>query len=256
MPEPTNLLDSYDDRSIQAALERSTLRTTHALLFHTAHQRLQLVTAHRVTETARRAPVIGPGRPLLPADERDILDLLLGRGEAAAPVQVFPENLLYYDPYRVAWWLPGRVRPMHLHTLQGTRTITTCWPSLVCLVMERTFFVVAVADGARPEGDTALFHAPLPNVFGTTILCTGPAALPAGSDIRDIPGWESVLFDRAFTHPNWNGGLAPDTGGNTEPVDRYWAQRDGGHTPFPGARLVPLGRTLGTWLTQPKVSVR
>jgi PRTRC genetic system protein B len=238
--------DDYVRRTTHA-----NLTTTLAVLFHTSGNTLQLVTAHPVRARHDRAPIIAAGRPLMPADEREILDLLTSRAQGAGFTQVFPERLLYADASRTLWWLPSAVRPMHLRGVKGARTITTRWPALVLLAMDRTLYLAGLASEERPRADTPLYRAPLANVFASTALCAGDARLPLATTPDTIEGWESVLLDSAFTHSNCRESLAAASGPHFEDVETYWPKRDKKITPFPIKRLVPLEQTLGQWFADP-----
>jgi PRTRC genetic system protein B len=217
------------------------------LLFHTKGRELQLVTAHRVGSNGRRVPTIGPGRPITPADEREILALLLGRSSGESAFDVMPDRVLYQDASRTVWWLPGDVRPMHLRDVKGATTIRTRWPTLVLMAMDRALYIVALAANQRPASNTPVFHCPLPNVWPTTKLCSGDAALPPGATTADIPHWESVVLDTAFTHSN-NRQALRQTGRKENSIEAYWKRRKGQLSPFPLARLAPLEVTLREWI--------
>jgi PRTRC genetic system protein B len=250
--KPQALLASLSERYIRESATTA-LATTHALLFHCASRQLQLITCHRVVEDAGRAPVIAAGRPLTPGDEREILDLLTTRQSAnACSLDLYPATLLHADPTRTLWWEPSAVRPMHLRGIEQSQTILTRWPTLVLLARDRQLFLAALPDDERPTGDTPLFHAPLPNVYASTMLCTGDATLPREAGIAAMVVWQSVLFDSAFTHANHHGNLKPTRSAKSGDVQDYWAGREADVTPFPFQRLMPLGQTLAQWYSDPK----
>lgn len=255
------LLDNYDEKRLHDALSRE-LQTVSALFFHASNSTLALTTAHTVHTGADGVPLVGPGRPLTPEDEDSILRLLLSRDDATA-FQVLPPSVLYTDRLTLMWWLPGDVRPMHLLSHdQGQRTILTRWPSLVALVRNRALHLVAVDGDARPTADTPLYHAPLPNTYASTAVCTGSARLPLGQRVSDLDGWNAVICDSAFTHTNHAATLSPERvltqpkkGGKPRSRKQprhadaaWWSAHDGRTEPFPFDALNPLGLTLGQWL--------
>lgn len=260
---PNNLIDTFDPEAVTRALANE-MRTTHAIFFHQRKESLAMTTVHPVETDADGIPIVGPGRPLTPEDEQAVLDLLMSR-DGQEPIEILPASVLYRDRNTTIWWLPPLIRPMHLRSHdQGLQTILTRWPSLVALVRDRTLHLVAVEGDARPSADTALHHAPLPNVYADTSVCTGSARLPLAMRVSDIPAWESVVFDTAFTHTNHTSTLRPVQAvaakGRTskrklsappKQVDAdaaYWAKREGHTLPFPDGSLNPLGLTLAQWL--------
>lgn len=144
----------------------------------------------------------------------------------------------------------------------GVRTIQTRWPSLVALVRDRELYLVAVEGDQRPTGDSPIFHAPMPNVYRTTLVCTGNAKLPLSAHIADLPGWESVVYDTAFTTTHHDGTLRPQPAKKTKagakgkskpPAKRaanvdFWRARAGETQPFPDTSLNPIGLTIAAWI--------
>jgi PRTRC genetic system protein B len=259
---PNNLIDTFAPDAVTRALTNE-MRTTHALFFHQRKESLAMTTVHAVDTDADGIPIVGPGRPLDPEDEQTILNLLMSR-DKNAPIEILPSCVLYRDQSTAIWWLPPLVRPMHLRSHeQGLQTILTRWPSLVALVRGRTLHLAAVEGDARPSADTPLHHAPLPNVYADTSVCTGSARLPLAMRVSDFPAWESVVFDTAFTHTNHTATLRPaqtvaaKSGGRKRKASppkqvhsdaAYWATREGHVLPFPDGALNPLGLTLAQWL--------
>lgn len=245
------LLVSYDDDA-HHNMHRQ-VKTTSALLFHTNATGLQMMTAHAVEQDDNGLPVISSGRPMTPADERRIVELLLARQEAS--LTIFPEHLLAQSADCIIWWMPPLVRDMYLGDGGLAKRIKTRWPNLVCMVVGRTLYVAAVAGDARPKADTPLFHCPTGNIYGDTRVCTGSARLPIDAHLSTIPGWTGVMVESAFTHDNHALPLV-ETGkprGKKEArafnkiALNYWLSRDEDESPFPDERLNALGFTLGEW---------
>lgn len=247
MPRP--LVDTVTDASLDRVGQ---INTTFALLFHCrAHSNnLEVVTAHRV-DTVKGSPVIGAGRPITPEDERKVQSLLLSRREDPAPLQVFPERLLFCDGSRLVWWQPSQVRPMHLRDTDGKPTvILTRWPNLVFHVADRDLSVATFAGEGRPAADTKLLHSTLPNIYGDTRVCTGNATLPVGAAVDEIPAWEAVIFETAFTHSNHPGALRRGRAKDPMDVEDFWRARDGAVDGFPYRRAADTGVTLGAWMAE------
>lgn len=250
-----SLLPLHDADSINRSLSHLP-RTTSALLFHTSDHALAMVTAHTVEHDDAGLPHIAAGRPLTPADERHVIDLLLGR--EAGPVEILPASVLARAPGTLMWWMAPGVRPMHLKLKDGrSLTVQTRWPSLVLLVLGRTLFVAAAAGEERPDASTPLHHAPLPNIFADCRVCTGSAKLPTDNRLADMDGWEEVITGTWWTHDNHAGAMVAPTKskkkrGSAQADDNhrsgtYWAGRDGEFSPFPDRLLAPLGMTLADW---------
>jgi len=261
------LLPTHDASSIDRDLSHLP-RTTSALLFHTTGgvhlTELAMVTAHTVEHDDAGRPHLAAGRPITPADERRILDLLQGRAEGQ--IEILPQNVLARSAELLMWWLPPSVRPMYLKNRKTGRNmkIDTRWPNLVLLVIGRTLYVAAVEGNERPGASSQLFHSPTPNVFSDARVCTGSAKLPSDSSLETMDQWVSVLADTYWTHDNHADTMAepkrkarssktmartqrrPDEGQNTKAGD-YWASRSGDQSPFPDKLLIPLGMTLADW---------
>lgn len=260
MARTSNLIARFDDTDVKR-LQSSTLRTTHALLFHAAGNQLRLITAHPVHETQRAGQEIGPGRPLSPEDEAVLVDLLLSaRGQLG--FEIIPPTLLYRDGGTMLWWAPPAVRPMHLRRDGKLTTIRTLWPNLVLMVRARTLFVAALAGSERPTATTKLYHAPLANIFSDGSMCTGDVKLPVEETLADIPAWEAALFGSAFTHANHADaiGRAPaaksakkskskpsEAAARSTDPEAFWSARNGSVAPFPDQRLVAMRLTLREW---------
>lgn len=255
----TTLVDQISPETVQHALTQG-LTTRHAIFFHHRGHTLAMATAHAVEANANGTPIVGPGRPMSASDEQHLLDILTHR-ESVAGIEIFPDTILYQDRDTVVWWLPPKVRAMHLRDFgTGLRTIKTHWPNLVAVVRGRTLHLLACAGTSRPGATTPVFHAPLGNVHADSRVCTGSAKLPLGQRIADLPAWEGVVFDTAFTHVNHEDTLArprkPGRAGRSRRDSilhadaAFWLTRDGLRDPFPDAMLHPLGGTLGEWLAR------
>lgn len=251
------LVDRYDSDAVARALADE-LRTTHAVFFHQRSNRLALTTAHVVQTDADGIPLVGPGRPMTPEDEQTLLDLLMGREEAAV-LEILPASVLLRERDTLMWWLPPEVRPMHLRSHQfGDRTIQTRWPNLVVLVTGRALHIAALAGTARPDAHSALFHAPLPNVYADGRMCTGNVHLPLAASIGRMAEWEAVITQSYWTHTNNPQTLRPPTvSRGRKPGKRpaaknadadYWVTRDATDAAFEDATLMPMGITLAQWL--------
>lgn len=229
-----------------------TLEPTLAVLFHTRSNALELVTSHRLHKQGNKA-MLGPGQPLSPQDEQDVLRLLTTTDAAApGPVTIFPSNLLHQDRQQIAWFVPGADRVMHFHTDKGRSQRTVAWPSLIFRVFNHDLFVVAVLGIERPDSTTALYKAPLPNIWANAQVCTGDAPLPNASMIEDLPAWEASFFGSAFSHQN-DTEVVKGSRGFINPMT-YWKSNK--QPALTARNAVPLGCSLGQWLAETPDSAR
>ena len=147
-----------------------------ALLWYEAEGRL-FGTLHPLSATRRGQAVIGAGRPFTHRDLQEWLALLAGRPDRAA-VAWLPSTVLAHGPDFTVWWRPARVGPMGF-LLQGQRFgVRVPWPPLLFVAREQRLWCAALAEDARPEPETPLFHAPLMNVDASGQVCLGTADVP------------------------------------------------------------------------------
>lgn len=168
-----------------------------------------------------------------------------------AGVQVLPEQVLYSSLQRLMWYVPGKVRTMYFR--HGARLVRyrVPWPHLVFNASPQHLRLASVSSNARPRSDSPLYHAPLGNVSEDGAVCTGTAEVPNGVGTDTIPGWESAVFDSAFSHVNQahtlNLGLEGDV--DNAAHASFWkdlAARKARR--FPASALVPMSLTLEQWL--------
>lgn len=234
---------------------------THALVFHelqggssrSMHQRAAVITSHPVTVGAQ-GPVIGPGHTLSAQDESRLLDVLTRN--VASNYALLPENVLAVGANRLLWFVPGRVRTMIVRVTGTTRRLMVPWPTLLFEVADGVLRLAALASNRRPEPETAVYHAPVANVYADCRVCTGSASLPDTASVADIPGWEASIYETAFTHTNHDRTLRLAVGdrGEEETVsnDRHFAfwsslQKEAASV-FPVDALVPVEMSLQEWM--------
>lgn len=240
------LVHTLTPADVRASFEQSQTVTSLALLFHTFQSRLEVVTAHRV-EDGSNGPHLMPGRPLSPADELAIVELLRTPTSETDDAAFLPGNVLIQNRFATLWWRPSEVRPMHLHPAnEQHRTISVRWPSLAFLSIARKLYIVGLQDDDRPTPASPVFHAPLANIWNTGQVCTGNAALPLGCSITDIPAWESVVYATGFSHANHDNVIRqPGKRKGLDPM-AFWSGRKS-KAPIPATHLVPLRTTLMRW---------
>ncbi len=200
-------------------------------------------------------PVIGAGRLLSEADIEALLKSLLQLRQGN--IQLLPSNVVSVSDNHIAWTIPAGVRPM-LFNIAGMpmKKLSVPWPKLL-MVANRNgkLAVAALKSNHRPTtAKTILYNAPLMNVSHNGAVCTGSATVPGECGIEDLPQWESLMFDTAFSHVNNLRTL--DLGKKNKDVDtkahyKFW-QAVAKHQPnaFPNQHLVPLTKGITQFIQE------
>ncbi len=207
---------------------------------------------HDIKPDSDNQSVIGAGR-LLNKDDIEVMLKMMLDMKPAKPFLI-PSNVLSYSDKHIVWWIKGCVRPM-LFKFPGKPVITlnVPWPNLLLLATaEGRLSAFALRSSRRPSGKTPLFNAPVMNVGQSGAVCTGSADLPASCAIRELPAWENVMFDTAFSHVNngqtlklANKGKAVDTNRHF----KFWKDLSKkGVMGFPAEHLVPNSHTLNSFM--------
>lgn len=165
----------------------------------------------------------------------DIYGQRVARGQ-----QVFPAALLGGDLHRhTFWWQPPMRRPVIVEDADRQQTVLDLpLPGLVLGIQVDRLTLVAVQGPGRPQADSPLFRAPLPNV-GAGSVCMGSSE-KVSRDMLVAPAlaWDS-LWGSAFT------GHGQTEQSRSYPYDvreLLFSLQDAAH--FPEDDLVPLGITL------------
>lgn len=242
------------------AMPQATLQ--QALLFHRmAHLNTYsyygkqdfAASLHDVKIDNNGQPVIGAGRLLAREDIEAMLKSMLDL-KPAQPVLI-PKNVLSCSEKHIAWTVPGRVRPI-LFNFPGKPLIKfdVPWPNLLLLATsDGKLSAAALKARMRPTEKTRLYHAPLMNINSFGSVCTGSAKLPVSCAIDQLPVWESVMFETAFSHINHQRTLLLSKGGDidTHRHFKFWkALSRKNVATFPTEHLVPSGLDLGMFLSR------
>lgn len=78
------------------------------------------------------------------------------------------------------------------------------WCNFVFMLQGKQLSVAAVQHKTRPNANTRLYHAPLPNVYQSGKICLGNCTMP---DTLDIDALSETYFDSVKTHLNFKGQL-------------------------------------------------
>lgn len=156
---------------------------------------------------------------------------------------ILPENVVSISAEHMVWWLPeGKRRVFFKCAELGQRWGNLPHPPLLFVVIKESWYVFALPKNERPNGDTALCHAPYFNVYDNHSICVGTANIPRKAAVTAIPDWEAGFFDSEFTHPNGRIRKASHPRGEFA----MWKELlDGGlYEAFPMQYLVPAEKTL------------
>lgn len=235
-------------------LRESRLQAVQALIvykdeFDSEGEPTHAFTAHPVTATAR-GDRIGPGRLLGAQDLQLLLDALLG--SSACESGFLPADVICHSSTQIAWYVPGRVRPMWFRMNKQHLRLNVPWPTLLFRVKHGRLSLAALTHESRPSAETDLYHAPLMNVHQNTILCPGTAHLPQSWSLSQRSGYESAVFETNFTQTNHTRTLAlgKKVGISDAQHLRFWRDLDTRAAKcFPTNVLVPLQKTVSDWLT-------
>jgi PRTRC genetic system protein B len=232
-----------------------TLEAILALIVHegrddTGHMKEYALTSHEITQTPGGIEV-GPGRVLGARDHQTLLNVLLDT--LHTDNEFLPPDVLSHSSGQLAWYVPGELRRMWLRDAQRTRGIKVPWPTLLFRARQGTLSLAALGSARRPRETDPLYHAPLMNVHASTRLCSGTAVLPRGNLLADRAGFETAVYETAFTHVNHEHTLRQPKNAEVSTAQhvRFWTQlaRTGARR-FPTRALVPLHLTVSQWLTQ------
>lgn len=80
---------------------------------------------------------------------------------------------------------------------------TVCWPGLVFLLRSTGLSVFAVKGNRKPGADTALYHAPFWNIYGSGRICM-PEVFRKSTAEQTIDNAERIFYGSAFSHPIGN----------------------------------------------------
>jgi len=193
--------------------------------------------------------VLDAGRVLSSDEAREIGNTLIEPSVAATSLRIsfLPPQLLRQTPGSLTWFRPATRTAMYWRTKDGAVSVQAVLPGLVFHVRARALYVAAFTDEGRPTEHTALYHAPLGNVFDTQLVCTGNASLPNGMNPEDIRGWSDVLLATNFSHINHQKTLR--AGASTEALIGFWKRRARCKTAPSSKVLAPLASHLSKWVS-------
>ncbi|MCY1704013.1 hypothetical protein [Deinococcus sp. SL84] len=217
----------------------SELRAQKAIIVYaTPGGQLHMAYQHDILASEQGA-VLGPGQQVT---EQLIQAMQHMNGLRQEQLTLLPPEIIAISGKRIAWTVPGRVRPMALRSnnrsVQAFDGVPLPHPHLLFIAGPGTLHVYALGSSDRPQGDTPLYRAPYMNIFTNNQMCRGTVPLPQDPNISQLTQYEDLFF-----LSNSTGGdvFLPDTIASYQHLLELCQER--GH--FDPQWLVPTGQTLG-----------
>lgn len=186
---------------------------------------------------------LSEGKPLTKNSLKKMLDLVLTSDKSifATITKLLPENVLFYDPRpgkrKLVWY--SKAKEYVLHGINKT-AVKAKLPAFIFMLDDGDISIYATKTGTRrPDLKTALFHAPVPNVYNDGKICMGNVKKPQNKiEIIDlIESWEKAFWGSEFT-----GDL------RDELFDKELKAAIRSKKQFPVKQLKPHKKTLNTLL--------
>lgn len=175
------------------------------LLYADNKEQSSFATVHTVQLDDQNRPIIGAGKPLSQRTMRSICKI--NSRKAHTGIEVLPANVLFNENGILIWSCKGQVRKTFFKSPSVTGVFEVPYPDLIFCAHQSNLSVYALQTKdcykERPTAETVLCHAPLMNIFSNNSLCIGNNTIPKNhATSQIIKGWETVLFDSTYTHPN------------------------------------------------------
>ena len=228
------------------------LTPTQALLVHQsgpAYHEQVMLTSHTIVMTPTGA-VLGDGVAFGTEDVAALINILAKRTASRDNI-LLPASVLVHGAARLVWMVRAKVRPMWFVLGRKSYRFAVPWPTLILDASESGLRVAALASTRRPGARSALFHAPLMNVYANSAVCLGNAVRPGEHGSTAMKVWEQTVFESNFSHVNHEHTLALRAKQvNNDAHLKFWSGLDRkAVTRFPISKLVPMHMTLQRWLS-------
>lgn len=182
---------------------------------------------------------LSEGKPLTKETLKRMLDQVLTSDKSAFATvnKLLPDNILYCDArpgkIKLIWYTPAKE-----YTLIGInkRPVKAKLPGFIYKLEYDTLYIYATKLGNRkPELNTPLFHAPLPNVYEECKVCMGTVKKPKSHiEIADlIESWNKAFWGSEFTNHLWS-----------EEIDKQLRASIRSKKAYPLRNLEPVKKTL------------
>jgi PRTRC genetic system protein B len=168
-----------------------------------------VATSHPLTlYKGRSSPEIGAGHVLSDADTREVLESMLDKIPQYSGF--IPTDVLSISSNHIAWTVKASVRNLYFKPRGRKNTLkwTVPVPTLLFVASTKGLSIAAVKTKRRPTEKTALYHAPLMNIYNDGRVCLGSASYPSEISPDTRPSIEDCIFKTNFAHINHNKTLA------------------------------------------------
>ena len=119
---------------------------------------------------------------------------------------ILPTNVLYINPTdkgAVMWFTKSRKTKLFFADKLDMANGTAEVPALLWYANKHSLTLFALATNRRPNGKTALYHAPFFNVYESGNVCMGTVNINiknSASVDEFTSAWESYFFNSYFSH--------------------------------------------------------
>ncbi|GHG09883.1 hypothetical protein GCM10017783_22980 [Deinococcus piscis] len=126
----------------------------------------------------------------------------LAQHARSSSLMFLPNEVLGFSTREMIWWEPAKKRALFFHESSSVQIQEPIpLPALLFRVTATgAMSIYALAEDTRPDLDTALYHAPVMNVFNDQQVCLGSTELPEHLDPRLTAEYSEAYFRSAFTH--------------------------------------------------------
>lgn len=203
------------------------------------------LTVHDIQQSPTGA-VITAGRLFSEADKQELRDYL--NGEDSIKSEWLPSNLMLINSQKMVWYVPSKIRTMHITVGSKVQHISLKWPSLIFQAdSDGQLKIAAYSGSARPKLSQPLYHAPLWNIYGNTKLCSGSAITTNIISVSSMKVWEDAVFETVFTHSNHGEVLKHTKSRKQRSYIRFIMEKARSGTSFKASEMTPLNITLEQW---------
>ena len=208
---------------------------SRAYLVYGTHSDVTYVSEHKVVIENGKA-IIQEGQALGENQLRSALAKLTST-QGLRDLQWADEFSVCQSSSLQCWWTPAQRRWMHFESAGLKCSMPANNPALLWISQAKQLLVFALKENAKPEKGTALYHAPLYNVYEDGKVCHG--TMNQGED-RDA--WVDAFYASTFTHANPpQRKLTKFRTGNSALWKGLMSKQN---KAFPVQHLIPMGCTL------------